>query len=432
MRESELKKELKNLKIEKGIASRKIGIAKQNGSTDEHAINEVKNLAEKIRHVEIKLKELTISGKSDLNHVNKVSSGISPSQFKKWKPQDTNIENLNVSTNIPAEKWDEYVLSNPNATIYHLSAIRKVIQDTFGHHSYYIAAVDDSGEIHAVLPLVEIKSKLFGHFLISVPFFNYAGILYSNQRARDIILDAAENLAKSLDVEHIEYRHCSNDFDMPGKSEKVTMLRSLPENREDLWSELGSKVRSQIKKSDRYQLQVRSGKLDLVKDFYKVFSRNMRDLGTPVYSIKLFQNMLKQLDTSHLLVLYYNDKPVSAAFLLGWRETMEIPWASTIKSANTLDANMKLYWEVLKFSIDKGYTIFDFGRSSKDASTYKFKKQWGAKPYNLYWHYYLPKNQPIPQINPNNPKYKLLVSIWKKLPILITNRIGPNVVKYIP
>jgi FemAB-related protein (PEP-CTERM system-associated) len=337
-----------------------------------------------------------------------------------------------VTSQLAKEKWDFYVHNNPNATIYHTYSIREVIEKTFHHQCHYLSVIDDRQNVYAILPLVEMRSRLFGHFLVSIPFFNYGGILSSNQEASNILLKAAEELSQSIKSEHIEYRHCHDSYTLPSKSEKIAMLKNLPDDIEQLWSGLGTKLRAQIKKAERNSFTVKVGNINLINDFYKVFSNNMRDLGTPVYSKALFENMLNNNETAAIIMLYHQNKPVSTAFLLGWRNTLEIPWASTIKPANKLDANMKLYWEVLKFSIQKGYKIFDFGRSSKDANTYRFKKQWGAKSHELYWHYWLPNNKPLPEINPNNPKYKIMISVWKKLPLWIANIIGPEVVKNLP
>ena len=158
----------------------------------------------------------------------------------------------------------------------------------------------------------------------------------------------------------------------------------------------------------------------------------MRDLGTPVYSKSIFRKILHKKETnSFLCVVKINNKPVSVAFLKGYRDMLEIPWASTLKSANKYDANMWMYRMILQKAIDLGYEYFDFGRSTIDANTYKFKKQWGAKPIPHHW-YYLLESGSIPQANPNNPKYRFLIAVWKRLPVWLANIIGPYVVKNIP
>jgi FemAB-related protein (PEP-CTERM system-associated) len=172
---------------------------------------------------------------------------------------------------------------------------------------------------------------------------------------------------------------------------------------------------------------------ECLEDFYTVFARNMRDLGTPVYGKTFFSKILQYFaEHSRIVVIHIGNQPVAAAFLLGNKDTLEIPWASTIKDVNHLSMNMLMYWEVLKYAIENRYKYFDFGRSSKESGTFRFKQQWGAKPKQLFWHYWLAKNVELPKLNPDNPKYALAINIWKKLPINITKWLGPLIVRNLP
>lgn len=424
-----LKKQIKLLKQEKGILSRKIGEAKKSGEDTAPIIQAVQQLSEKIKALETQFKDHQKTKKTeakDTRH-HAIASQFLPIQLEQKPAQP-----LNVSLHHDGDSWDQFVQQHPNATIYHSWTIKIVIEHSFHHNTYYLSAMDEDQTIQGVLPLIELKSPLFGHSLVAVPFFNYGGLLANSDAARKQLLEAAAHQAKSLGVEHIEYRDCRKFDDMPVKEAKVTMLLNLPDTSEQLWKDLGTKLRAQIKKAERNQLQSKIGRKELLNDFYRVFARNMRDLGTPVYAKNFFANMLEYNPSARIVVIYHAGNPVSTGFILGWRNTMEIPWASTIRPANKLDANMKLYWEILKFSVSQGYQNFDFGRSSIDANTYKFKKQWGAKPHPLYWHYWLPNHQPLPEINPDNPKYKLMIWGWKKLPVWLANIIGPPIVKNLP
>jgi FemAB-related protein (PEP-CTERM system-associated) len=159
----------------------------------------------------------------------------------------------------------------------------------------------------------------------------------------------------------------------------------------------------------------------------------MRDLGSPPHSREFIAGILEQFpDNSWLITIRSNNRPVSAGLLLAYKDTMEIPLASTIRDVNSFSMNMLLYWEVLQFAINRGCKSFDFGRSSKDTGTYNFKKQWGAKPRQLYWHYWLGKTLEIPAISPTNPKYALIIYIWRRLPVFVTTLLGPWIVKNIP
>lgn len=425
MSEQELKRQLKALKTEKGKASRAIGEARKAGRPVEELIRQMQDISQRIRVLEQRLKPATPQPKQ-----RDASRRSLPPQFRR-EPLPSIGEALEVRS-LEDEAWDAAVEQQPHASIYHTSAIRRVIEDSFGHPAHYLAAVNAQDKVRGLLPMIEMNSRLFGHFLVSMPYFNYGGVLAESREARDTLLAAAAKRAGSLGVEHIEYRHTQDDLDLAARSEKVAMIRALPDSPEILWQDIGSKLRAQINKARRHELDTRIGREELVEDFYRVFARNMRDLGTPVYGIELFRNMLRHCSSSYIVCVYRNGQPVSGGFLLGWRNTLEIPWASTLRSANRYDANMLLYWTVLESAIERGYALFDFGRSSKGASTWRFKKQWGAQGEDLYWHYWLPDGQALPSLNPNNPKFRLMVAAWKRLPLAIANRVGPGIVRNIP
>jgi len=434
MKQSEnvqLKNQLKSLIRDKGVASKAVGFAKKQNEPTAQLIARVKRISMAINRIEKAIK----SQKPQTNKTETPSmAGLLPPQFSQMlkNSQQNNKGATEIISKVPASQWEQYVNQHPNATVYHSLAIRSVIEETFHNTCHYLAAINKEGIIQGVLPLVEMKSKLFGHFIISLPYFNYGGILASNAEAYSKLMRHAISLVKINGADYVEFRHCLKNNDMLTRSEKVAMLLELPKNPEALWSNLGTKLRAQIKKAKRNNPSFSVGGIELLDDFYKVFAQNMRDLGTPVYSKSLFISMLENNKKAYISVVYIDEKPVSCGFLLGWRNTLEIPWASTIRKANKTDANMYLYWNILKFAIEKEFSIFDFGRSNKDASTYRFKKQWGAKPMELHWQYWLPDGMALPQINPNNLKYKVTIALWKRLPVKIANIIGPPLVAYIP
>lgn len=329
-------------------------------------------------------------------------------------------------------KWDEYVERN-HASLYHYSKWRHLIKNIFGHDSYYLFAIKKE-EIVGVLPLVRQKSILFGDNLVSMPYFNYGGPVGDTVQIENQLIDEAEKLRASLSCSHVELRDIKKrDTIHSTKVDKVTMLLDLPSDSDVLWKSIGAKRRSQINRPIREGVEFYCGGEELIDDFYSVFSINMRDLGTPVYSKNFFREMMKIYPEKTLLaVVKLKGEPVGAGFLIGHKGKLEIPWASTLRKVNKIGVNMFLYWNILKTAIEKNYQTFDFGRSSKDAGTLRFKKQWGAEPVQLYWNYLLPAGATLPEINPNNPKFNLMISIWKKIPVFITKIIGPRIVKNLP
>ncbi len=338
----------------------------------------------------------------------------------------------NITDTKQHQKWDDYVNKHPNSSIYHLSSWAELITNLFGHKTYFLYSHEDM-KINGLLPLIQIKSLLFGNFLTSVPYFNYGGVISDNIETETKLLKHAANLANEIGINHIEYRDTQPRDGMPSKADKITMLLPLAESHDDQWSAFTSKLRAQIRRPTKEGIEIRSGSHEQLDDFYSVFAHNMRDLGTPVYPKQFFKEILDRFKKyCHIIVIRHQNQPVAAGFLIGFKHQLEIPWASSLREYNRISPNMALYWECLKYAIDQGYKSFDFGRCSKGSGTYRFKKQWGAQEKPFYWHYWLKNGGTLPELNPNNPKYQLAIRAWQKLPIPIANFLGPKIVKNIP
>lgn len=448
--------ELESLLLERGKLSRLVGQAKKNGESAESYISQVKALSLEIDKCKAALKETASGASSDKpqkeSYLDRIPplfdhafckpglcvSGSDKSQQERDE-QSSEIATYLASTS-DASDWEEYVQSRADSAVYHRWSFKEVIEKTFGHRCHYFLAKDLQGSVVGVLPAVELSSALFGHFIVSMPYFTYGGALADSIKVENVLNQALVERAKEVGASHLEIRKTRQASDqnqspkLLEKSHKVSMVRALPDTREQFWSEVGAKVRAQVKKSERFDLRTLFGGKELVGDFYAVFARNMRDLGTPVYSKSFFENLFTESlkKEFRIAVTFHSDRPVAASFLMGHKGTREIPWASSLRSAASMNANMAMYAAVLNNSIDEGYQFFDFGRSSPDAGTYRFKKQWGAKPMPLHWYYWLKDSDELPELNPNNPKYKLLIAVWQRLPVWLTKLIGPPVIKFLP
>ena len=330
--------------------------------------------------------------------------------------------------------WDAYVNSNIAATSYHRYAWRDVVENSFGHPCHYLAAMDCGGIVVGILPMVYMQSRLFGRFLVSLPFFNYGGLLCDNPDIGEGLLSEAAALRKELGAEHVELRHSDPwPADLPTKQHKVCMVLELGMDAEAQWQGFNAKLRNQIRKAEKSGLTVAVGDKELLPDFYTVFVRNMRDLGTPVYAQKLFAEVLTAFPVdSRIIAVYLEGKPLAAGLIVRFRETVEIPWASSIRDYNTLCPNNLLYWTALKHAMEIGCKRFDFGRSTPGEGTYRFKEQWGAKPLKLNWQYLLPNGVALPELNNKNPRFEMAIRLWQKLPLGVTRLLGPHIVKNIP
>jgi len=338
------------------------------------------------------------------------------------------------ATDLDETRWDEYVDRHPAGRICHRYAWRSIVENEMGHQCIYLLALDSESKIRGILPSVNMLSRLFGHFVISMPYLNYGGPLGDSQEIEEMLLDGLLNLSQNhKTVRYIEYRETKPRNGFPVRTDKVTMVLPLESTHDAMFSSFKAKLRSQIKRPLREGVEVKFGREDSFEDFYRVFSTNMRDLGTPPYGKSFFLKILEAFpENAYIGVAYKDNKPIGAAFLLGYKDQLEIPWASTIKEFNSIGVNMLMYWEIIKKAIDQGDAEFDFGRCTKGSGTYKFKLQWGAREVPFYWNYQLVGEDEIPAINPDNPKYKVFISVWKKLPVMISNFVGPFIVRNIP
>jgi serine/alanine adding enzyme len=342
---------------------------------------------------------------------------------------------VRLAETIDEMNWDGFVSRSLDSSCYHLMGWKKVVENSFGHKTFYLVSENGGREIDGVLPLVQLKSLLFGNFMVSLPFFNYGGVCSSDRSTKEVLIKEAAAIAESNGINHIELRHTVPlENGLPVKSSKVAMKLTLPENVSCLWRTFPAKLRSQIKRPEREGMRTKWGKKEELESFYRVFSINMRDLGTPVYSKAFFRNIMGYFpETSWICTVYdKQDRAVASGFLVGFRDTLEIPWASSLREYNRQSPNMLLYWNCLKVACEKGFRVFDFGRSTPGEGTYKFKEQWGAKPVPLHWYYWLRNGSPLPELNPKNPKYQLAIKVWKSLPLGFTKLIGPHIVKYLP
>jgi len=330
--------------------------------------------------------------------------------------------------------WNAYVAVHPQATQYHAFEWLDVIAASFGHRTFPLAARSSQGAVVGVLPLVLVQTRLFGRRLVSLPFVNYGGILADSDGVERQLWDAAVEVAKREHSAYLEARHFSvHPFVSDRKQHKATMILDLTATVEEQWKGFNAKLRNQIRKAERSGLIARVAGPEALPEFYEVFARCMRELGTPVYSRRYFAEILRTFPQSSGLLLVESEKAVIAGGLaLRHRDTMEIPWAASLVEHRSKCPNNLLYWEFIQQAIRSGLRRFDFGRSTPGDGPYRFKEQWGALPVPLHWEYWLPSGAIAPDLSPKNSRFSRAIEIWKRLPLSVTKWLGPAIVRGIP
>lgn len=348
------------------------------------------------------------------------------------------------------KQWDEY-LSHHGAPGYNCqtSYLRAIVAG-FNHRNLSIMLADNNGNIVGVCPIILTKSLLFGCYATSLPFFNYGGIIADNPDLERKLLDEGIKIARASGASSFQLRESTVRESWQQRypslqrfTHKVHMRLDVPaigapigEGNGKQRAKLKSQAHLAVRKAEDQNTTVETkfGHLELLNDFYRVFSQHMRDLGTPVYSKKWFKTMLQTFGkNSSLVVVYFNKRPAAVAFLIKHGTYMNIPWASALKCYSAISINTHMYWNIIKHAQDSGVTCLDFGRSTEGEGTYRFKRQWGAVPYPCHWY-----NKPlstegkVDNLSPTNPKFSLAIKVWQRLPVWLTKIIGPSIVKSIP
>ncbi len=325
--------------------------------------------------------------------------------------------------------WDEYVLNHPSSTFYHQLRWKNVVMKSYGHKPYYILAKED-GKIRGLLPLFLMKNMLFGWKIVSVPFAPYGGAIGDNTSIEDLLLEHAINVTNESDADYLELRfNIPKDTKLVINNKYMTLILKLDKESKNVWDRFTNKVRNAIRKSIRNKLEMSNSD---VNDFYELYSRNLRDLGTPPHDKKFFNLLHSEFgDDAQIIIVRYIGKPIAGAILLNFKDTVISGWAASDRKYSDLNPNNFLYWNAIKAACEKGYKFFDFGRSLNDSGTYKFKKAWGAEENQLQYVYYLNKIKCMPDTSQINPKRMIFARVWKSMPLSITNSFGPFIRKRI-
>lgn len=341
---------------------------------------------------------------------------------------------LEVTTFDPADRrWDDYVAAAPSACVYHDARWRSVFEEVFRHRCHYLAALDGD-RVTGILPLVEMRSILFGRFLVSLPFVTYGGIAAGDGQAHRALAEAAIRLGQRRRASWIELRQRERaQLDWPCRQHKVALVVPLSAGAAELWARLSSRLRGKVRKAQRSGANFQAGDARNIPDFYRVFARNMRDLGTPVYPRRFFESVGRHFpQQTRVFIVRRAGLAVAAAFGLDDGRRLQLPWiCSDYRHAGDY-MNEFLYWSVLEWAAGRGYLYADLGRSTAGGGNHRFKMQWNPEQIPLAWHHWTPSGNGMPQLNPENPRYRLAIRLWQRLPLVVANFLGPRVVRFLP
>lgn len=339
------------------------------------------------------------------------------------------IRRLDASSSVDAARWDAFVLACPQATFFHRAGWQQVMREVFEHESYFFYAEVD-GAIRGVLPLAHVNSRLFGNALTSLPFAVYGGVAALDDAAAAALEQEAEHLAQRLKVDHLELRNLQRRHaDWALQDLYVTFRRPITPLEEDNMLAIPRKQRAMVRKGIKNGLV---SHIDTTVDrFFALYADNVHRHGTPALPKKYFAALCRIFgsDCEVLSVCAPDGRPVSSVMSFYFRDEVLPYYAGDDEAARHLAANDFKYWELMRLACARGLGVFDFGRSKQDTGSYAFKKNWGFEPMPLFYEYRLYKRDSVPQNNPSNVKYRVLISVWRRMPLGLANWLGPKIVR---
>ncbi len=321
--------------------------------------------------------------------------------------------------------WDAFVAAHPDGTFCHTSGWHEVVAEGLRQRPHYLLA-RRAGQVEAVLPLAEVKSRLFGHTLVSTPGCVYGGVLASNDEARQRVTEDACALAQGLGVDALELRNQQPvQAGWPTKDQLyVTFRKTITDDDEANLKAIPRKQRAMVRKGINIGL-VTERTADIER-FYAIYAESVRNLGTPVFPRRYFEVLRRVFDDAcELSIVTHGGADIAGVMSFFYRDTVLPYYGGSRPLARSLYGNDFMYWDLMSRAGRRGIAVFDYGRSKRGTGSFSFKKNWGFEAQPLHYQYFLVKGRAVPDVNPSNPKYKYFIAVWKRLPLPIANRIGP-------
>jgi FemAB-related protein (PEP-CTERM system-associated) len=358
------------------------------------------------------------------------AAGASPGMAKR---SPIYIKRLTIAD---AARWDQFVRCAPQATFCHQSGWIRVIEETWRHRSHCLFA-ECGGEVAGVLPLVHVKSRWFGSMLVSTPNAAYGGAVADETSIYHALTEAAQRLAKDMEVDYLELRdkgltedsqadfHRQDlyvSFDCQITAEEESLMKSFPRD-----------IRRMIRQGPRHGLSAELGRGELLDDFYEVYAASVRRLGTPVFPKKLFAEFLRIFPNEcDILIVRQAGRVAGGVMNFYFRDVVLPYFGGAYPRFYRTGINNFMYWELMRSAAARGYRTFDFGRSKRGTGSYEFKRGWGMREQALPYRYFLVRGTEMPNLNPTNPRFRLLIEVWKRLPLSVTKIMGPWIVRHLP
>lgn len=343
--------------------------------------------------------------------------------------------NLVVRVEAPGpapEGWDEYVATRPGATFFHRAAWLRVVARVFRYRALPVVARRE-GKIAGILPLAVVPGLPWGRSLVSTPQAVYGGPVADDGEAHAALIAHARGLAERLRARYVEYRNLAPDPALPGKDLYVTFRRAIAATADENMAAIPRNQRRSIRIGIKSGLESAIGGPELLDEFFDVYSTSVRNLGTPVFPRALFAGLLEAFpQEARVLAVRREGRAVAAVLTFFFRDEVLPYYGGSLREEMRFGVNDYMYWALHLHGMERGCRVFDFGRSKRGTGSFDFKRHWGFEPTPLHYQYDLVGQRVIPDLSPKNPKFSLAIEAWKRMPLWLSRRLGPALVRYFP
>lgn len=325
------------------------------------------------------------------------------------------------------DRLDSYVAAHPEGSLFHRPQWSLAVEQGCGQRAHYLVAERPGGRLAGCLPLTDLRSAFFGRALVSAGFGTGGGVLADDDAAAAALLRSARALSDRLGCAAIELRGGELPDDYNVRDDVYAgFAMDLPKGEEAILRSIKRRHRG-VRRARERGLGVRIGSAGRDRsDFLRVYGESMRNLGSPVFPPRLFAAMLDLFgEDCDIVTVSEGREPVASVLNFYFKSTVHPYWGGGTLAARDCFANELLYFEVMCHASRRGCTRFDFGRSKVGTGNCSFKMNWGMEPEPLRYGVRTAAGSAGRDVNPLSPKYRFKIEAWKRLPLWVTNRLGP-------
>jgi len=343
------------------------------------------------------------------------------------------MADLLIDTIAPDDpRWDQAISVHPEATFFHLGGWARVLERTFAYRSHSLVATKD-GRVCGLLPLFLVKNFPFGRSLVSIPLAVYGGPCADDSQTAQALIARAQAVADDMQVRYLELRNQMAVDGLPVKDLYVTFRKPIYSDSDKNMEAIPRKQRRMIRQGEKFGLTSTVGGAELLDEFYLIYAHSVSRLGSPVYPRTLFAQLLKEFGSScRILAVRHEGRMVAGVMTFFFRDHVMPYYGGALRDAFRYAANDFMYWKLMCHAAERGYGLFDFGRSKEGTGPYDFKRHWGFEPTPLPYQYHLVRQKTMPDLSPKNPKFSLAINVWKRMPLWVARAVGPQLVRYFP